>query len=423
MGYNIFRNIQLKDSFKLKLKSFIETLGSAIKYGQKIPFADNDISYSLQLQHQRIAGKGLEINYELYDRDNKAGVHVCAEWKDTRYESYVCSEQYGVKRQINRDGKKLYSDKKKNYMYTTITDVMSGVHPDNEVISCPNCGNVSTIAQIQSGCPFCGTMYKMDDLFPKVTGYHFIEDVGVAGNEHKAGMALSVIITAAAMVSLLFLVTLLRGEPIDVETVLASFIMLPLGLFVGYIGYGSFLLIRLIVVGSRQSAGKWGTIGSRKNFEAKMREFSPDFSFEYFTSKAISLIKTAVYAPDAQQLLFYRGGPLDPRFKDVIDMNYGGAIGLSDFRQENGKVIITTDAFFDVLYANGDVITNRRERYKAVFQRRTDIPVDMGFSMTKIQCPTCGSSYNAVQNRLCPFCGNAYNIESQDWILTELSYQ
>ena len=37
----------------------------------------------------------------------------------------------------------------------------------------------------------------------------------------------------------------------------------------------------------------------------------------------------------------------------------------------------------------------KRERFRAVFRRRTDIPINLQFSMTMIQCPTCGGSFNA----------------------------
>ena len=423
MGYNFFNIVRLKDNLRMKnkLKSFVNSLGLAISEGRKIPFADNDISYVLELQHNRIKDKGLDIEYLIYDRDNTRDATIGSQWKDTRYESFVCSEQYGVKRKITKDGRVLYSDKKRNILYTTITDVISGVHPDDEIIPCPNCGNVSTIAQIQGGCPYCGTMYKMDDLFPKVTGYHFMEDVAVAGNEHKIGMALSIAITVIVLEMIMFIAALVRGEAFEIETILTSVLMIFLGALFGYFGYGIYLLVRLFSIGPRQSAGKWGTIGSRKSFEQRMKAISPEFSFEYFTSKAISLIKTSVYAPNEQDLMFYKGQPLDPQFKNIIDMNYGGALGLADFRDEYGKVVVTTDAFFDVLYAEGDTIINRREVFKAVFRRRTDIPVDMQFSMAKIQCASCGSSFNAIQNKYCPYCGTEYNIESQDWILTDLS--
>ena len=420
MGYSFFRINHLKDNFKQKLNRFIGSLGPAIGEGKKITFADNDISHVLELQHERIKEKGLEIEYEVYDRDTSRGAVVGAEWKDARYESFVCHEQYGVKRKILKDGKPIYSDKKRNILYTTITDVISGVHPDDEIISCPNCGNVNTIAQIQGGCPYCGTVYKMDDLFPKVTGYHFMEDVAVTGSEHRIGMALSIIITIIVMQIIVFIGALFRGEAFEIETIFTSILMIFLGALFGYFIYGIFLLVRLFSVGPKQSAGKWGTIGSRKNFEQRMRFYSPDFSFEYFTSKAISLIKTTVYAPNEMDLQFYKGQPIDPKFKNIIDMNYGGALGLTGFKEENGRLIITTDAFFDVLCVEGDRIVNKREVYNAVFVRRMDVPVDMQFSMAKIQCPSCGSSFNAIKNKYCPYCGTDYNIESQDWILTEL---
>lgn len=76
--------------------------------------------------------------------------------------------------------------------------------------------------------------------------------------------------------------------------------------------------------------------------------------------------------------------------------------------------------FDDVLYANGDNVKLKRKDFLATFQRRTDIPINPHFSVTKIQCPSCGGSFNAVQNKICPYCGNAYDIALDDWVLSEL---
>ncbi|MBR6258440.1 MAG: hypothetical protein IKR23_13880 [Lachnospiraceae bacterium] len=420
MGYNFFKITELKDSFRKKLNTFVATLGSAIGSGTKISFADNDISYVLQLQNERLKNKGLTVDYEIYDRDSRRDAMVGAEWRDAHYESFVCHDYYGVKRKISKAGSKIYSDDKKNILYTTITDVTTGIHPDDETCCCPNCGNVTTIAQIQDGCQYCGTRYKMDDLFPKVTGYFFLNDVALAGNEGKKGIGLSILITYIVSVLIALIARIVSHDPIGIGTFLSLIPLIPLAAFCGYVFFSIFMAIRLIVVGSSQSAGKYGTIGSRKKFEQRMQMITPEFSFEYFTSKAISLIKAAVYSENAQDLLFYRGGVLDPEFKDVIDLNYGGALGLAGVKEGNGIVTVATDAFFDVLYERGSKVKFKRETYRAVFQRRTDIPINMQFSMTKIQCPTCGGSFNAIRNRKCPYCGNPYDIISQDWILVEL---
>ena len=420
MGYTGFKLIALKKPFRDKLTTFVNTLGSAIRDGKKISFADNDLSYVLQLQNERLKKKGLVMDYEVYDRDKKRHAMVGSQWKDAHYESFVCHEQYGVKRRITKNGQKIYSDNKRNILYSVITDVINGVHPDGETICCPNCGSVSTIAELQGGCPSCGTRYKMDDLFPKVTSYYFLEDVAVAGNEHIKGMAISMGITYVASFLLMILVMIAEGNFNLLSMILGPIALIPMSLFVGYVNYSIFMLIRLIVVGSGQSSGKWGTIGSRSKFEQKMKTICPEFSYEYFTSKAISLIKTAIYSENEQELMFFKGEAIDPAFKDLIDLNYGAALGLEGFNEENGIVTVTTKAFFDVIYATDSGIKFQREAYRAVFQRRTDIPVDMGFSMTKIQCPSCGSSFNAMNNRICPYCGNAYDIALTDWVLVDL---
>ena len=420
MGYSLFKIIHLKDNFKRQFKAFVGTLGSAVSRGDKITFADNDITYALKLQHDRLTEKGFAMEYELTDRDTESDAIVGSEWKDTRYESYVCNEQYSVRRKITKNGKKLFADKKRSILYTTITDVISGVHPDDETVTCPNCGSVSTIAQIQGGCPYCGTQYKMDDLFPKITSYYFLEDVGMAGNEGKKGMAAFIVITILALFAIDIVYNIGKLSSGDLGPLLTLIPLLPLGAILGYFIYSIYLIVRLIAVGSSQSSGKWGTIGSRSKFEQRMKAISPLFSYEYFASKAISLIKTSVFSPNEQELLFYKGERLDPGFKDIIDMNYGGALGLAGFKEENGRVTVATDAFFDVLHAQGDRIVPKKEKYRAIFQRRVDIPIDPNFSMTKIQCPSCGGSFNAVQNKMCPFCGTAYDIESQDWVLLSL---
>jgi len=151
-----------------------------------------------------------------------------------------------------------------------------------------------------------------------------------------------------------------------------------------------------------------------------MREITPEFSFEYFKSKAISLIKTAVYSKDECELLCYSGGPLPAEYKDIIDLNYAGTFGLKGFSEEEGMVTVETRSYFDVLSIKDDKVSYTHPVISATFRRRTDIPVDLNFSMTRIQCPACGTSFNPVKNRYCPSCGNEYELISDDWILVDL---
>lgn len=425
MGYNFFDIKEVKQSFDKKLNEFIYSLGTSIGEGKDISFADNDITYMLKLQHDRIVEKGLEIEYEVYPREKEYKPFIAgSNWKDSHYESVVCFKQCGVKRSIKRDGKRLYKDNRKSVLYETMTDVLTGSHPDNDTCCCPNCGAVSTIEELQNGCPYCRTKYKMDDLFPKVTGYYFRDDVAPAGSESKIGMIVSMVICT---VFLFFTASFAKLFTFSFDNILGFIggmiwiaLLSPVfGVVLGYFTYSFFLLFRLFAVAISTSS-KMGTAGSRSKFESRMKKISPEFSFEYFTSKAISLIKTAVYSKDEKELLFFKGEALDPEMKDIIDMNYGGALGVGKIKEENGIVTVNANAFFDVLYAKGDKVFLKHQIFETTFQRRTDIPVNFNFSMTRISCPSCGISYDATKNKYCPGCGNEYEIISDDWALVDV---
>ena len=413
MGYNFFNIKEVSNAFNAKLNEFRASLGTAISQGKNITFADNDISYILKLQHDRISKKGFELDYDIYSRDDNKNKFIAgSNWKDAHYESIVCFNQSGIKRKVKKDGKTKYSDDHKSVLYETITDVVTGTHPDNDPFSCPNCGVISTVAGLQNGCPHCGTKFKMDDLFPKVTSYYFLDSPGMTKSEFKSGYLVSYIITVIAMYILCFI--LKKGIGYYIGFTIGSFIL-------AYFLYAYYLIMKLIA-GTISSAGKMGTAGSRHKFENRMKNISPEFSYEYFTSKTLSLIKTAVFSENEEKLMFYEGKKLDPKMKDIIDMNYGGALGFKSLHEEGNFVTVETKAYFDVLYASNDKVFFKKQVFSATLKRRTDIPVNFNFSMTKIACPSCGASFDATENKNCPYCGNKYEITTDDWALVELKY-
>ena len=83
MGYSFFKITSLQKPFRDKLATFVNTLGSAIRDGKTISFADNDIGHVLQLQNERLKKKGLVMDYEVYDRDKNR--QQVALFKDTLY--------------------------------------------------------------------------------------------------------------------------------------------------------------------------------------------------------------------------------------------------------------------------------------------------------------------------------------------------
>ena len=411
MGYNLFDTKEVTGFLLTRLNDFRASLGAAIGRGENIPFADNDVTYTLKLQHDRIIGKGLELDYEIYSRDdNKNKFNAGSNWKDAHYESTVCFNQSGIKRKVRKAGKIRYRDDRRTVLYETITDVFKGAHPDDDPFCCPNCGAVSTVAELQNGCSYCGTVFLMDDLFPKVTSFYFLDTPGMTKKEFLSGYLVSYFITLIAT----YILCLVFHKSIG------YYIGFTLGnIFIAYGFYAYFLFMKFIA-GAISSAGKMGTAGSRRKFEDRMKKISPEFSYEYFTSKALSLIKMAVFSEDESNLMFYEGPKLDPEMKDIIDLNYGGALGCRNIYEDGNFVTVETKAYFDVLYACDNRVFFKKQIFTAVFKRRTDIPVNFNFSITKIACPSCGASFDATKSKNCPYCGHKYEITTDDWALVEV---
>ena len=421
MGQNYFQAIPLRTSYTKKLKKFTSSLGKAIGEGETIPFADNDISYTLKLQNERIKEKGVEFEYEATQKETEETQFFdVADWKDGHYASSVGFGSFKIKRLVKKNNKILYKDTLRNSFYGTVTDIVSGAHPDNEPYICPNCGADGTVAQLQNGCPYCGTQYKMDDLLPKITGFYFFDHLGITRNQILIGWPLCALICTILVYIYLFNPSFRELFPITVPEPSSDILFGPL---LGTVyGFFLFMFFHTLFKIARAIADlyRMGTADSRKRFEKGMKKITPEFSFEYFKGKAISLIKTAIYAKDENELACYKGEPLPDEMKDIIDFNYSGIIGLKHFEEKDGFVTVELKGYFDVLSVKDDKVRFTHPVFSATFKRRTDIPVNINFTMTRISCPTCGTSFNAMKNRFCPSCGNEYELLSDDWVLVEL---
>ncbi len=432
MGKNYFQAIPIKPSYDEKLISFSSSLGEAICKGKTIPFADNDVTYTLKLQNERIKEKNIEFGYEVYKRTNDSPVgnifFDVEDWNDEHYESTVGFAALGVKRQVRRNNQIIYKDNLRRVFYGTVTDIISGYHPDNDSHTCPNCGAVSTIVELQNGCPFCGTQYKMDDLFPKITSFYFFDQIRISKKKLLIGMP---VCAAVCTIAVFACVPFLKSTPLFEGYIRrisreGAYYAILYGLTAG-LTLGAFLFF-LIDLASKIAKAivdlkRMGTAESRERFEFRMKKITPGFSFEYFKNKAISLIKTAVYSKDEGELLCYKGEPLPPEFKDVIDLNYAGTFGIMGFSEENGLVSVETRSYFDVLSIKDNTVSRTQPVISATFKRRTDIPVNLNFSMTKIDCPSCARSFNPVKNKFCPSCGREYELITDDWVLTDLKME
>ena len=393
---------------------------------EEVPTSCNeDVKYALELQHNRLKEKDINLSYDFKPRGHFGfGCDIYKSWSDKKYTSRMDWRSCSFLKKFKRGKKILHKNKRNCNFYQIVTNYKNKQLVEDEDYSCPNCGGFNKIKDLVNGCAYCETKFQMDDLFPKVTNYYFVDDVGGTENEMKKEYLKTTIPIWIIVIIMLILYYLKASKELElielILTMVFGFIGGGLGgAFIGYILLSLKLLFK--VFGQLfSSMGMYKTLGSRKKFENKMMEISPDFSFEYFTSRIISILRMIMFSNNIEDLPFYEGNQKGTFSPNVVDIVYSGALGLKDFSIKDSYLYVKVDAFLDVWEeVNGKVIMKRQE-FIIDLCRDITKPIEFNFSIKKIQCKHCGGSFDATKEKTCPYCHNEYSIKDEDWVVLNI---
>lgn len=397
----------------------------AFSAGGELPEGgDRDVQYGLELQRRRLEEKELTMEYEMVPRGHFAdGGGPTRTWSDDHYMSRMECRTVQLTRNFARNGKKVFREKKNMIFYQIITNVHDQEAAAKDLYTCPNCGAISSIGTLQDGCPFCGTFYKISDLFPKVTNYYFIEDSGGTSGEIKGEIKKSMIpwmLLSFVGYSIFFylepdaggnlLFALLKGLPAGVV----------FGGILGYLIWAFRKLGGVFVNAGRAVPMLVNMKGSAKKFVEQMQKYSPEFSFEYFSGKVVSYLKMLIFARNAQDLPCYTGETLKDLFQHIVESSYRGATALKKFRVKKDTCYVTVDVYMENIYDSGKRPYRKYEKFRVSLKRNIAKPVSLYFSIKNIQCKGCGGSFDATKIKDCPHCGRLYDMEEDDWIIEKI---
>lgn len=411
------------ENFALDLNGFTNT-------GKYPSDAGQDVKYGLELQAERLKEKNLKMKYGIAPRglladDRGSGKH----WSDDRYISRMEYRSCSLSRTIYRDNKKVYERNQNSIFYQIITDVHNSNAVAEELYSCPNCGAVSKIKVLQNGCPFCGTYFEMNDLFPKVTNYFFIKDNGYTQKEITRSIGKVILpCMALSMIAFTIFFLIVNRDPNAGEAV-AQVMSSVMGGMIGGAIFGAisgYFLWAILKIGSLfVQAGKSmpmliNSAGSGQRFVSFMSQFSPEFSYEYFSDKVVSMVKMIIFSKNAKNLPYYEGVSLGDRFLNVVESSYTGAVALKTYGVQGDYCYALVDVYLENLYDSGKRIETKNDVIRVELRRNFRKPINVNFSIESIQCKSCGASFNAAKVRNCPHCGTRYEMGDDDWIITKL---
>lgn len=407
-------NGSLFEDFAISMEEYTKT-GKAPTEG------DQDIQYALELQDERLKKKNLTMEYKFVPRGHfSKDPGYNKSWSDEHYTSTLQSRTCKMDRRFFRGTKKAYRNCKNIDFFQTVTDINTPQFIRHDVYNCPDCGAAITIDELQEGCPYCGACFKISDIFPKVSNYYFLEDPGFTKEEAIKPLLICMLIGAAID----FLVGMIycyyyQQENLSMSLLIAIFLAFFDAPISGGFVFVYYLFGRTLR-GAVRSLPMLPSLGSRQRFVRQMQQYSPDFSYEYFSNKVISLLKMIIFTDNLSDLPVYTGGPLGDMFENVVDVFYTGSIGFRRFRIEEDFCFVTVDVFLDNLYDNGKRFFERRVKYRIEVKKDISKPVNMHFSIRHLKCKGCGMSFDATKEKYCPGCETAYDLETEDWVVTKI---
>lgn len=395
----------LYDQFAMELADWSET-------GVMPPLADQDSGYYLALQKARLEKKHLQMKLALEksEKDPPNVHHYPGRHYEHRWE-------YAPVRKLveySRDGKRLYRKKSDQVFYQMVTDADMPDGIGERPYSCPNCGAVTRVAELTKGCPYCGTRFLMNELFPKVTDYYFIrmDSIGTSKKKIALLMGICIIIT---YLYLLFQRGAAEGLT-PAELIFCLLQAVPIGAFAGLMLTAPVMLISMIALNSSKSI-PFRAVMTKNKIQRFMEKLDPNFSYEYFEGQVMSLLRMVVLSGDVKNLAVFDGTERSDCFDNVIDMVYEGGMVVRGLYQDGSFCTLDLRAYMLDTYDEGKIYT-RSDSIDFTVVRSMGAKIAPGFSIRLVNCKNCGGSFDASHQKKCPYCGTDYEMKRESWVIT-----
>ena len=150
-----------------------------------------------------------------------------------------------------------------------------------------------------------------------------------------------------------------------------------------------------------------------------MEPYDPEFSYEAFEGRILSLLRTIVFSDDKDSLSVWEGDRDLSAFDSIADMQYRGAVYIKKAEERDHQLRVEGTAYLTDTYISRTV-RERDEQIRFIIVKEAGRRAEPGFSIHRVSCPTCGGSFDAMHQSTCPYCGNPYDLKKKDWIIQDM---
>lgn len=402
-------NEQIFNQFESELKEWG-------KSGKTPDTASLDLGYSMGLQHKRLQSNGITADYKFKSRGKGLDdVFTFGGNKDNgNFKSTTSVAHYKLTKIFYKSGSRTSKYKRNRMFYAMITRLLN--QDAEAVCCCPNCGAISDIKTLLGGCPHCKTKFIMNDLFPKVTNYLFVDDYAENRKSMAKALLLWTLIPAAAL-AVYFGITNYKNLGMSFSYIFSIIAATFTGAFAGYILWAMQLVTRLVVKSILSIPSMDRLYSAKRNLSKCMKQIDNNFSYEYFVGKIISLMKMMIFSDDYSNLAVYEGRPAENRFNDIIDVDFTGVIRLNSFNINGNYCYVDMNIYTKDYVIKGNSIRRRNDVFRINVCRNIHTLQNPNFSLKRVECRGCGASFDATREHNCPYCKTPYHLGDDDWVV------
>ena len=400
-----------------KLNAFTEELHQWSLGGKKPALASRELKYVLDCQRARLDARGLSMEQKIdHVEDEVTGELV------RRGEGIDAKVVYreSVQQTVIRNSRKVLRKKKEPInIYATLLE-KKGVRDFS--CTCPNCGNTDLISKMEDGCPYCGTVFEIEDVWPRFTAWYSVPGIVERAKTVRNLKRYLTIIFICALVIMSFVTWHAHPDYDPIPRVIISPIVgaVTAGMIVVacYMIF-SFRLMGRVFFEAGRAMPLLGGMKTKRKVDNLIKNYEPDFSYSYFEGRLVSLLRAIAFTDDRGGLSIYEGNEDLSFFDSVIDMQYRGSLKLLSFKVEDGVIRMQLKAYMTNLRYE-DRLKRKDENYIVSIEKDIGAGADLGFSLCSVKCRNCGSSFDALHMKNCPYCGTPYKLVHDDWMITSI---
>ncbi len=399
---------------------FAEELNSWSKTGNLPVDGDQDISYYLGLQQERLRERHMQMKLELtpYEAGEEMDTGIVYHLgSSSKYSSFVDSRHLDKKVTFYKDGRRKMEKKTPAVLHTMTTWLNESQVTGEEAHCCPSCGAISTIAKLQDACPYCNSHFVMDDLFPKVSNYYYTEAIHETKKNVASGIVKWMLIGGVLGALIAFFA---GGEKSISEKVPSMIALFMLFAIFGYAGWAISNIFSVIAKAAKDAPKLVPLQQARDQITRVMSEMDRTFQYDYFVNQVIATLKTIIFAKDRHNLVVYEGGACPQELDEIVDVTFDNLIKLNGYQVQNGYCLLDLTVHMTDIHDNGSRLFEKKDMFRMMLCKNMMVPSEPGFSIKKVSCKHCGGSFDATNTKNCPYCQTTYDLKNDGWVVTAL---